>query len=139
MAAALGTGSTIHISNDGGADPYVSIGKVTTGNLSISVNMADATSNDDAGDMTYLAADRTAKLDVTIRYDPSDAVQTRLLNAALAKTDLFYRMRPTVGAGLPQWIFHGFIESAPINSQHGNTIESTFTIQVSGAITKTNQ
>ena len=136
MSAALGTGSTIDLSNDGGADPYVAIGKITTGNLSITVAMADSTSNDDGGDMTYLPADRTAKLDVTVRYDPASATQTRLLAAALAKTLLFFRVRPTVGAGLPQWIFSGFIESAPINSQHATTIESTYTIQCTGGIAK---
>ena len=135
--AAVGTSSTVHISLTDSS--YLSLGRVITANLDMSVDMLEATSNDDAGVKTFLPGDKMAKLNVTLRYDSTDAQQASLLDAAINKTAYFFRFRPTVGAGLPEWRFQGYLETAPVQSQHNQIVESTFTVQSTGALTKAAQ
>lgn len=137
MAAALGTNSTVHISADG--ITYALLGKLKSGSVAVDNVEVDSTTNDDAGYTSALYGNQSVSVSVSCAYDSSDAQQTTLINAAYAKTTLYYRIRPTVGSGLRQVIFQGLATNKTGSFANNSLVELAFSIKSTGTITNSTQ
>jgi|LakMenEpi03Aug12_release.lakeMendotaPanAssembly.Ray.scaffolds.fasta_scaffold389589_3 predicted secreted protein len=138
MAHILGTASKVAISSDGST--YVTIGDITTASLSMTVNSVDITDNDSSA-KEFMAGDATATFTFTFNYEGSqaDGGQEDLIDAFIAKTTMYFRLRPRELTGESQYVFQGIVTELPIESSHEEVITMTATVQVTGAITESAQ
>lgn len=138
MAKALGSGGSIAESSNGSS--YTTVGKVKSISLPPSVAMIDATDNDSAGTKEKLPGDSEFKLSVTANYDSADAGQTAIIDAAAAKSPLYYRYRPKgTGTGEIQYIGTGYISKCQIDAKHESIMELSFDVEFTGGVVKSIQ
>lgn len=131
MAISLGTSSTVEIAIDGDTPTYATLGKVTSGTLTVSTDTAEGTNNDSGGFKEFLYADTNYELQVDVKYDAADTVQTNLFTAVATRSaaDATYmtaRVRPSVGSGLEQWVFRVLCTSFSISMAHGEVNTASF-------------
>ena len=131
MAISLGTASTVHIAVDGDTPTYALLGKVTSGELTITTDIAEGTNNDSGGFKEFLYADTDYALSGTVKYDAADAQQTALFTACATRSDadatyLTVRVRPSVVSSAEQWAFRALCTSFKINMSHGEVNTASF-------------
>ena len=140
MAKAIGSNSTIEVDDNSGMASATAVGCVTSLSFDRTLNPVDSTDNDSGGDKEYLPGDRDSTFGITCRYDPSDAGQLELLTAYNSSAqNVYLRYRPTVGAGLLQWVANALITNISVPSDHETTIDMTVDFQVTGGWTQTTQ
>lgn len=134
MAIIIGRRSKIAVSiND---VTYNDIGKVMSGSLGSSIDIADATTNDSGGFKEGEYADQQATVDVTAKYDSANLGQAAILTEVYTnRAKVWIRIRPEVSVGQKEWKFLATIDDATIDASTGEVEEFSFTGSSSGTIT----
>lgn len=138
MATILGRNAKVAESTTLGGS-YTDLGKILSGSLSQSTDVADETNNDSAGFKEGKYADEQASLDVTAKYDEANAGQLAVINARDSKVVLFYRVRPQETGSAKQWRFQGLITDLTIDFSTGEVEELSLSIESTGTITEDTQ
>jgi hypothetical protein len=101
MATIIGRNAKVAISTDD--TTYYDLGKVTSGGLSIDVDLADETNNDSGGWKESKVADKQATVDVGGKFNSADNGQKAAMASIIAGSNIYLRFRPAEGAGETQW------------------------------------
>jgi len=135
MSKIIGRSCDVAISAAGSS--YTELGEIMSASLSVSDDVADATTNDSGGFKEGMYADSQASLDVTMKYSKADAGQALLYTAKFAKTLYYFRVRPLASAAVEyEFIFQGLITDLTLDASTGDVEELSASIQSSGTITK---
>lgn len=118
---------------------YTDLGKVLSGSLSQSADVADETNNDSSGFKEGKYADEQASLDVTMKYDEANTGQMAVLAARASKVILYYRVRPQETGSANQWRFLGLITDLTVDFSTGDVEEMSLSIESTGTITEDTQ
>ena len=137
MAMIVGRNAKVAISSNGSS--WSDIGRVTSASLSLSDDLADATSNDSGGYKESLYADTQGTLDFSFKYEDGDTGQDALYLAKNTKATYYFRFRPQESSGENQWVFQGNIEDLSFDTETSTVGEASCTVQSTGTITKSDQ
>jgi len=134
MAIIIGRNSKIAVSTDD--ITYNDIGKITSGSMGTTIDIADATTNDSGGFKEGEYADQQASVDVTAKYDSSNTAQGQILDEFYTnRSKLYFRIRPEESAGEREWKFLATLSDVSIDMSTGEVEEISITADSSGAIT----
>jgi len=140
MSIILGRNAKVAASTDNFVASDEDLGKVLSGTLDISTDIADATTNDSNGYKEGEYADQQASIDVTMKFDASDAGQQLLIDEVGSnRNKLYLRVRPIETGGAEQWIATFTINSISLDFSTGEVEELSFTASSSGTITNSTQ
>jgi hypothetical protein len=101
----------------------------------------ESTTMNSTGDREYLAGLKGATGSITFRQDFADNALDEQLNALYeARAATAFAIRPvntTIGTGNPEYQFNAIITGySPISGSVGNTLDTTLTFTVTGAVTR---
>ena len=138
MSGTIGRLAKVAVSTDGST--YTDIGVVKSANKSSSTDIADDTTNDSNGYKEGVYADQQMSIDVTARYDSTDAGQTLLMDEYYTlKSKIYVRYRPYESTGAKEWKFLATIDDLSVDTSTGDVEEMSFTATSTGTITMSNQ
>lgn len=135
MGKNIGRLATASVSTDGGAT-WDSIGEVKTLGLSISHDLADATTNDSGGWKEEQYADSQLSFEMAGKYDGADVGILALLDAAHNKTQITMRMRPKTDSGVEkEWQFLANISDFKVDTSTGDIEDYSCSVRSTGTVT----
>lgn len=116
------------------------IGKITSASFSINNETADNTTNDDDGATSTLYSNYSCSIDITCKYDYTDAGQLAVITEATssrAGVAVIFQPRTLVGEYEGSGTFR--VTSCNIDTQTSESAEASFTLESTGAVTWTAQ
>lgn len=138
MAIIIGRKAKVATSTDDST--YNDLGKVISGTLSITDDIADSTTNDSNGYKEGEYADQQASLDLTMKYDGSNTAQQQLIDEKCTnRSKLYFRIRPEETSGEEQWKFLATLDDISVDFSTGEVEELSITASSSGTITNSTQ
>lgn len=138
MAIIIGRNAVIASSTDDAA--YNDIGKVTSLSMSMTSDIADATTNDSGGYKEGEYADQQLSVDVTVKYDSSNTAQGQVLTEVFTnQSKLYLRIRPEESTGEQEWKALFTIDDLSVDMSTGEVEEMSFTGSSSGTVTVSTQ
>lgn len=120
---------------------YTDVEKVNSPRFSGSNDTAEVSSNDSGGHKEFIYTWQSGTVSFEMVADEAAVGQEAVWAAFLAKTTLYWRMRPrgnAVGTSL-EIIFQGLITSIEVNADKGDKTSYTVTVQKTGAPTRQTQ
>ena len=119
---------------------YTDIEKARNPRFSGTVDQAESTSNDSSGSKEYVNTHDDGQLTFELIADENATAQQALWTSYLAKTTLYYRLRPRGhNAGDYQIKFQGNIQNMEKVLDLGDVAKYSVTIQKTGAPTRDTQ
>lgn len=134
MAAIPGRIGRVQLSTDNGAT-YINVGGLVDGTLNINVDELEVTTHDSGGSREYLPNFRDETLDLTLRWDETDAGQDALLNANFPTTTTFkVRFLMQQQAGRKQFDADAFLTTGTVAQPLDDTASFDVSMRLSGTI-----
>ncbi len=116
------------------------VGKIISASISVSNEVADNTTNDDNGATTTAYSNYQYTIDLTCKYDYSDAGQLNMISEATSgRAGLYFRFQPQASVGEYEGIGLFRITSLTIDTSTAETEELSVTAESTGAVTWTAQ
>ena len=138
MAKALGSDALLYVDDNAGFASQTAIENVMSAGFSHSIDMEECTDNDSSGSKEWLPADCETDFEVTMNWDWLNTGQKEVMDAADARTKVYFRYQPNgAGSGKREFTFGAYVESFELPIEHATKTEFTFTAKVDGAITIT--
>jgi predicted secreted protein len=126
------------ISTDGGNN-YTTVSDVVSIKRAAKRATIKRTTHDDADNETYGSGRKDATLSCEAKYVEDDAGQEACWVSYEAGTTVYFRYRPTTGAGKKQFYGQGIITDMSDDSPNDDDTTLSISIQLSGAQTRVNQ
>jgi hypothetical protein len=112
------------------------IQNILSADLNNSMDLADDTTNDSAGNKENCYADKQSVLDVTAKYAESGGLEKVFDEYFTDQAGVTITFRPTgTGVGKDEFVFSAKVSSLNVSTTTGETIEVSMTFESSGAIT----
>lgn len=135
MARVAGRLGTLDVDDGGG---FVSIGDVVDMTLNLEYGEIDNTAHDDTT-RTFIPERSSGTVDFTLRWDDADAGGEDVKAAFLAGSDVSWRYRVEALSGADEYTFNGFVTSMSPTSPNDDSSDVSFTVRISGAVTRGTQ
>jgi len=137
MATIIGRNAKVAISSDDST--YYDLGKVTSGGLSIDVDLADETNNDSAGWKESKVADKQGSVEIGGKFNSADNGQKAAMSSIINGTTIYLRFRPAEGAGETQWKGLFQLSNFGVDTETGGVEDYKVSAQSTGAVAQSAQ
>ena|SRR5579872_1369053 len=137
-AAIQGFNVGVEVSTDGGTT-YTVVGGLQGGDLQCKATMLDSTSTQSGGHKEQVKGLDEWTITPSTLFLASDAAQATIYTAFVSGSALFYRFRPKVATGVPQWIGQAIVSDYKLSGKTTDVETASITLAGTGVLNQSTQ